>query len=58
MRFTHDVDLPQSIGMGSFEPYHPFDRRQSDSTEMMTRQDSPDGLAMNEQLEMALDETS
>lgn len=32
---AHDIDLPESVGMKSFKPFHPLDRRQADPAEMM-----------------------
>ena len=57
MGFGHDVDLPKSVGRRRLEPLHPFDW-QGDSTEMMTRQDSPNRFPMDVKLEMTLDEPS
>jgi hypothetical protein len=53
---AHDIDLPESVGMRSFEPFHPLDRRQGDPAEMMTNQDSPDSLPVDQELKMILDE--
>jgi hypothetical protein len=58
MGFAHDIDLPKSVGSWRLEPLHPFDRRQGDSAEMMTRQDPPNRFPMDVKLEMTLDEPS
>lgn len=44
--FAHDVDLPESVGVRSFEPLHPLDRRQSNPAEMMADQNPADCISM------------
>ena len=53
---AHDIDLPERVGVRSFEPLHPLDRRQSDPAEMVADQDSPDRLPVDGELKMILDE--
>jgi hypothetical protein len=53
---AHDIDLPESVGVRSFKPLHPFDGRQGDPAEMMADQDSPDSLPVDQELKMILDE--
>jgi hypothetical protein len=53
---AHDIDLPESVGMRSFKPFYPLDRRQSDPAEMMADQDAPDSLPVDRELKMILDE--
>jgi len=49
---AHDIDLPESVGMRSFKPYHPLDRRQSDPAEMMADQNPADRISMEEKLQL------
>jgi len=56
VRLSHDIDLPESVGMRSFKPLHPLDRRQSDPAKMMADQDSPDSLTVDQELKIILDE--
>jgi hypothetical protein len=53
---AHDIELPESVGVRSFEPFHPLDRRQSNPAEMMADQDSADSLPVDQELKMILDE--
>jgi len=53
---AHDIDLPESVGMRSFEAFYRLDRRQSDPAEMMADQDPSDRLPMDHKLKMILDE--
>jgi hypothetical protein len=53
---VHDIDLLESVGVRSFEPFHTLDRRQGDPAEMMANQDPPERLPVDHELEMILDE--
>ena len=35
---AHDIDLPESVGMKSFKPFHPLHRRKRDPADIMANQ--------------------